>query len=259
MNYINYENYKKTNILTNKEQKIYNILIKKITTWLIQKVSSAHANGISLGISGGIDSATLAIISSNIFRDNAFFYYFKIDENKKVESYVKKLEKRLYSKIKIVDLSDTYLRLKSTLKINNKIVLANLKSRLFMSSLYALSQKNNTLVLGTDNYAEYYLGYFTKYGDGGCDLLPFANIDKSDVYILANILNVPKEIIKRKPSADLYKNQSDEKDLGFSYDEFEKWKYDAHLVDEKISERIQTLQKITEHKRELIPKGPKLK
>ena len=67
MNYINYENYKKTNILTNKEQKIYNILIKKITTWLIQKVSSAHANGISLGISGGIDSATLAIISSNIF------------------------------------------------------------------------------------------------------------------------------------------------------------------------------------------------
>ncbi|SFW05575.1 Probable NH(3)-dependent NAD(+) synthetase [Chlamydia abortus] len=90
-----------------------------------------------------------------------------------------------------------------------------------MSSLYALSQEKNTLVIGTDNYDEYFLGYFTKYGDGGCDLLPFANINKTQVYVLANMLDIPECIIKKEPSANLYQNQTDEKELGFNYETFE--------------------------------------
>ncbi|RMA78636.1 NAD+ synthase [Metamycoplasma subdolum] len=252
------ENFKYKS-LTKKEQKIYQNLISKLSTWLKQKVASSFSSGITLGISGGVDSATLACLCSRIFAENAYFYYFKTGEDLVTENHVKKLEKTLNHKIKIIELTESFDKLTKDLKVKNKKVIANLKSRFFMASLYAKSQEKNTLVLGTDNFDEYFLGYFTKYGDGGCDLLPFANLKKSEVYVLANLLSVPKEIIEKHPSANLYKKQYDEIELGFTYEEFEKWKLDKNLVSNKTSERIEYLHKISNHKRELIPKGPKLK
>ncbi|WP_412031406.1 NAD(+) synthase [Metamycoplasma buccale] len=245
--------------LTKKENKIYHILITKIKNWIKQKVNSANAKGISLGISGGIDSATLSIIASDIFPNNSHFYYFKINEDKETEKLIIELQNSRNLKINTIDLTKIYKDMVKLLNTNGDLVKSNLKSRLFMTSLYSLSQENNTLVLGTDNFDEFYLGYFTKYGDGGCDLLPFANIKKSDIYVLANLLNVPKKIIDNEPSANLYKNQTDEKELGFSYEEFEKWILDKNLVPNEISKRIINLHKLTEHKRIEIPKGPKLK
>uniref|UniRef100_UPI003593C3D9 NAD(+) synthase n=1 Tax=Metamycoplasma equirhinis TaxID=92402 RepID=UPI003593C3D9 len=93
---------------------------------------------------------------------------------------------QLDNRIQIIDLTNEFELLKTKLKLQEKVTIAILKSRFIMATLYSQSQENKTLVLGTDNYDDYYLGYFTKYGDGGCDLLPFANIKKSDVYILAN-------------------------------------------------------------------------
>ncbi|MBN0970816.1 NAD(+) synthase [Mycoplasma phocoeninasale] len=245
--------------LTKKETKIYQSYINKLKNWLIQKNSLAKTNGISLGISGGIDSAVLATVAKLSFPNNANFYYFKTKEDKYTEKHINLLEKTLQQTIKIIDLTSHFNDLKNTLEIQTQTSLANLKSRLYMTSIYALSQDKNTLVLGTDNFDEYYLGYFTKYGDGGCDLLPFANIKKSDVYALAKILNIPSEIINKKPSANLLENQDDESELGFSYEEFELWKRDKNLVSKEISNRIQDLYKKTAHKRSLPPKGPKLK
>ena len=248
--------YKK---LTPKEEKIYTILIKKIKNWIIQKVNSSNASGVSLGISGGIDSATLAIIANESFPNNSYFYYFKTTNNPKELKDIKSLEKRLNKKIEIIDLTEHFNELIKTLKLKKVEIKSNVKSRLFMTSLYALSQVKDTLVLGTDNFSEYYLGFFTKFGDGGCDLLPFANISKHDVYIIADLLEVPKEIIDKEPTANLCSNLSDEDELGFSYFDFERWLINKYSVPKEISKRIENWHKKTNHKREYIPKGPKIK
>ncbi|AZG68978.1 NAD(+) synthase [Mycoplasma struthionis] len=245
--------------LTKKELKIYEIYLNKIVSWLKQKVKAANASGVALGISGGIDSATLAFISKKAFNENAHFFYFKTRNDKYTEDHVKKLEKKLGSEIKFIDLEKQYNDLIKTLDIQKKGSQANLKSRLFMTSIYSLSQDLNTLVLGTDNFDEFYLGYFTKYGDGGCDLLPFANILKSDVYALAQILGVPDEIIDKDPSANLYEDQTDEKELGFSYYEFESYLRDKTSVNNEIKAKIEHFHKISNHKRDPLPKGPKIK
>ncbi|ACF07179.1 NAD+ synthetase [Metamycoplasma arthritidis] len=245
--------------LNKKETKIYQTYIKKLSTWILQKVTSANQKGISLGISGGIDSSLLAVICKQIPTIKTYFYHFKTSSNPEIERNINLLAKKFDLNIETIDLSDEFNSLTSKLSINSNQVLGNLKSRLYMSSLYALSQKNETLVCGTDNYDEHFLGYFTKYGDGGCDILPIANIKKSDVYALANMLGVPDEIIDRKPSADLCENQSDEGDLGFSYETFEKWLIDPNLVSKEIADSITHYHKISNHKRLEIPRGPKLK
>lgn len=253
MNYLNIDQN-----LSTKKQKQYTIFIKKVKNWISQKVASAKASGITLGLSGGIDSSVLAILCDEVFPKNAYFYYFEIKEDKKTKKDLEELAKHLKNEIKIINLKNEYESLAKTLSIKDKLSKANLKSRLYMSSLYALSQEKNTLVIGTDNYDEYFLGYFTKYGDGGCDLLPFANINKTQVYVLANMLDIPECIIKKEPSANLYPNQTDEKELGFNYETFELWKRDCNLVSKEINDKIIKLHKISEHKRNLIPKGPKL-
>ncbi|BDX52725.1 NAD(+) synthase [Metamycoplasma equirhinis] len=245
--------------LTIKKQKEYATFIKKMVTWLKQKVEFSNSKGISLGISGGIDSATLAKILYKYFPNNSHFYYIKTKDDPINESHINLLNLQLDNRIQIIDLTNEFELLKTKLKLQEKVTIANLKSRFIMATLYSQSQENKTLVLGTDNYDEYYLGYFTKYGDGGCDLLPFANIKKSDVYILANLFDVPNEIINKRPSADLIENQYDEEELGFSYIEFEKWLIDKNTVSKDINQKIINLHKTSEHKRKLIPRGPKIK
>jgi NAD+ synthase len=83
---------------------------------------------------------------------------------------------------------------------------------------YALARNLNGLVVGTENLSEYYLAYFTLYGDQACDISPIAGLLKTQVYQLGKYLEVPKEIIKKAPSAGLWKNQTDEDELGFSYE-----------------------------------------
>lgn len=244
---------------TKKELKIYSVLINKIVSWLKQKINSSNSKGITLGISGGIDSSTLALISELAFPNSCKFYYLKTENDSYTESHIKLLQLKLKTKIEIINLSSCFKKIVKIANIIDQGSIANTKSRLFMTTLYGLAFQNKNLVLGTDNFDEYYLGYFTKYGDGGCDLLPFANIKKSDVYAMASLLGVPQEIIDKKPSATLYKNQYDEEELGFKYSDFEKYLLDPTSVSEELIKKIKNIHKQTEHKRKAIPKGPKLK
>jgi NAD+ synthase len=121
---------------------------------------------------------------------------------------------------------------KKTLKIKNQLAINNLKARLRMVALYAIAQENNLLVAGTSNADELYMGYFTKYGDGAADILPIAKLTKTRIFEAAKILNLPQKIIKRDPSAGLYKNQTDEKEMGIGYSTI-----DAFLYDKQISNK----------------------
>ncbi|WP_438340800.1 NAD(+) synthase [Mycoplasma sp. 125] len=248
-------NYNDKKNLNNK----YLIMIKKIQNWIRNKVKKANASGVVLGISGGIDSSTLAIISYQVFKKDAHFYYLKTKVDDINEMHIKKLNLVVENKIETIDLTKEFNDFSDKFNLKEDWIKANTKSRYFMNVLYTKAQQNNSLVLGTDNFDEYYLGYFTKWGDGGCDLLPFANIFKSDIYEMAKLLNAPTEILDKRPSANLLNDQYDEDELGFSYDDFEKYIMDNTLISSDISTKIEYFHKKTSHKRKLIPRGPKFK
>ena len=111
---------------------------------------------------------------------------------------------------------------KTTKCFKDKKNLGNLKARVRMSLLYGKASEINGLVLGTGNKTELLVGYFTKYGDGGVDILPIGDLRKSEVKELAQFLNIPQKIIDRPPTAGLWAGQTDEAELGISYAELDK-------------------------------------
>lgn len=133
-----------------------------------------------------------------------------------------------------------------------KLAQGNLKARLRMSTLYAVANAMNYMVVGTDNAPESYTGYFTKYGDGGVDLLPISSLTKTEVRAWARMLGLPMRIASRVPTAGLWPGQTDESELGLTYDMI-----DRYLLGEEVSpevkERIETLHRQSEHKRHLPP------
>jgi NAD+ synthase len=134
---------------------------------------------------------------------------------------------------------------------------ANLKPRLRMASLYFIANSMNYLVAGTGNRSEITLGYYTKYGDGGVDLLPIGGLLKSEVRALARELGVPERVITKPPTAGLWVGQTDEAEMGFSYDTLEAFlTQGASAVPAAVAERISQLRRSSDHKRELPPIAP---
>jgi NAD+ synthase len=123
-----------------------------------------------------------------------------------------------------------------------------------MASLYYIANAMNYLVAGTGNRSEIALGYYTKYGDGGVDLLPIGGLLKSEVYALARELGVPDPLIKKAPTAGLWVGQTDEAEMGFSYDTLEKYLTGgASAVPADVATRIARMQAASDHKRALPP------
>jgi NAD+ synthase len=99
----------------------------------------------------------------------------------------------------------------------DKIALSNIKARIRMTLLFEYANMNESIVCGSSNKSELLLGYFTKYGDGAADIMPIGDLYKTQIYHLAKFLKIPKIIIYKKPTAGLIKDQTDEKELGFTY------------------------------------------
>lgn len=233
--------------------------INELIDWIKKEVNKANAKGVVVGISGGIDSAFVAYLAKKAFPNNSLGVLIPINSKRQIDlKDGEELVNQLNIKSLTINLEKEYLNLKEKLDINNNLICGNLQSRLRMLTLYSIAQKNNYLVLGTDNKSEYELGYFTKYGDGGCDLLPIVNLYKSEIFEYAKKLNLPTSIINKKPTAGFWDEQEDEKELGFSYEEYEKYCKNK-LKDKKIVEKIEKQIKITNHKRKPIPKPPKRK
>lgn len=230
--------------------------INKIINWIKEQVNITNAKGVIVGISGGIDSALVACLAKKAFPNNSLGVLMPINKTRKFDlddglELVKKIE----MEYKIIDLYDEFHSMIDKTKIESNLSKGNLQARLRMSTLYAIAQEKQYLVLGTDNKAEYYLGYFTKWGDGACDLLPIVHLYKSEVFDYAKKLGVPDSIINKKPSAGLWDGQTDEDELGFTYNDFEN--YDKKLLkDENLIKKIENQIRKTNHKRKEIPKAP---
>ena len=235
--------------------------LKEIEKFLQQYLNNAHAEGYVLGISGGIDSALVAALTVKaVGKDKLFALLMPIDSNENDLKDGLELCRKFDINYKIIDLSSAFHLLKEQFAFsdddNSRLALNNTKVRLRMVTLYAYAQRQNALVLGTDNADEIHVGYFTKYGDGAADLVPIAELTKGEVFRAAKLLGVTETILSRTPTAGLFSGQTDEGELGVTYEELDRYLL-GKVVSKKAEERIKHLHRISEHKRSPIPRPAK--
>jgi len=226
-----------------------------LVEYLQTTVKEAHAQGVIVGISGGIDSAVVAYLAKKAFPENYLTVWMPIDSSKLDWDCVDQLVKTNDLKSVTIDLKEPYeswLKLVSITGQPSDLVKANAKARLRMTTVYGIGQMHNYLVLGTDNLDEWYTGYFTKYGDGGVDVALLVHLLKREVRQAAKILNVPEAIINRAPTAGLWEGQTDENELGFSYDEIDDYLLTKKSDNQQLVDRIEKLHQASEHKRTLV-------
>ncbi len=208
----------------------YTRLGKHISQWLNDYCENAKVSGFVVGISGGIDSAVTstlcALTGKKTILVNLPIKQSETEYNRAVE-HIKNLTSRFSNVESIeVNLTETFETLSQTLPEqanSNSLAMANVRSRLRMTTLYAIAQGHNCLVAGTGNKIEDFgIGFYTKYGDGGVDISPIADLMKSEVFQLGKSLEVVESIQNAAPTDGLWGDQrTDEDQIGASYTELE--------------------------------------
>ena len=231
--------------------------LKEIEKFLKEYLENAHCQKYILGISGGVDSSLCAALAKNaVGKDRLLCLIIPIESHSDDENDALLLAKELdldYVTIDATHIFRSYVQEHEKIGVTfDRGTLGNLKARIRMTILYAFAQKNNGLVIGTDNADERYTGYFTKYGDGAADVLPIAHLVKGEVVEASRILGLSKHLAERVPSAGLYEGQTDELEMGVKYKDLDAYVLGKE-IDEESKKKIDRLHRISEHKRIPIP------
>ena len=244
-----------------------------IVTWLKDYATNANVNGFIVGISGGVDSAVTSTLCAQTGLTTLCVEMPIHQDSSQVSrgrEHIEQLKKR-FPNVKDVetDLTLVFETFKKEVPSSNDnikldLALANTRARFRMSTLYYFAGIHGLLVAGTGNKVEDFgVGFFTKYGDGGVDLSPIADLMKSDVYALGNYLEIPESIQKAAPTDGLFgDSRTDEEQIGASYDELE-WamlEAEKNRKNENFTERenqvfeiYRKLNSINQHKMKPIP------
>lgn len=246
----------------------YSKVAEHITAWLRDYCDTAGLSGFIVGISGGVDSGLTSTLCALTGKKTILLSmpirqtYAEYDRAK---NHMADLEQRFPNVSSMdIDLTSSFDQLEKDFPedvAQHNLAMANTRSRLRMATLYAIGQVNGCLVCGTGNKVEDFgVGFFTKYGDGGVDISPIADLNKTEVWGLAAEVGVIKEIVDAKPTDGLWADgRSDEDQIGASYPELE-WamnhKGDGSILSERQNEVLkiyQRLNRINKHKIEPIP------
>ena len=233
------------------------VLTEKLINWMRDQVESARAKGILFGLSGGLDSAVVAGLAKKAYPNDSLAVIMPCHSESEDAAHGRLVVNKfgLVSVEVILDkIYDDVIGevFKADGSEPQRLAKANTKSRLRMVTLYYLAAQHGYLVVGSTNKSELTVGYFTKYGDVG-DMLPLANLVKKQVKQLARYLQVPEQIITKPPSAGLWAGQTDEQEMGVTYDELDCFIMSGQASPE-IAQRILALNKTSQHKRQLIPR-----
>ncbi len=243
-----------------------NDLASRISEWIRERVKDADAKGVVMGMSGGLDSSVTAVLCKKAFPDTSLGLIMPCFSSKEDVEHAKIVAKKFGIETKEMDISDIFKFFLNTLEgreydrnVNEEIdiAVANLKPRLRMICLYYFANKLNYLVVGTGNKSELSVGYFTKYGDGAADILPLGDLLKTEERELAEWLDIPKQILEKVPSADLWTGQTDESEIGMSYDVLDRILLamesgDFSGCDPELVEKVKQMMEASRHKREQI-------
>jgi len=216
-------------------------LADRLVLWIREQVTSAGGKGVVLGMSGGIDSSVVAVLSHQAFPKDCLGVLMPCGSSPEDGEHALLVASKFSIPTKTVVLDSVLDALLGVLSPEggpgcSPRVKANLKVRLRMLTLYYFANQLGYMVVGSGNRSELATGYFTKYGDGGVDMLPLGNLVKGQVRELAHFLAVPQLIIDKLPSAGLWPGQTDEGELGFSYDEL-----DRYLVSGQASSELKKI------------------
>ena len=241
--------------------------IDHIKNWLSSYSKTSKTEGFIIGISGGIDSA---VTSTILAQTNLPLLCLEMPIHQNIKQvsrgkkHIKWLEKKYENvssaEIDLTDIFESFKKISNAETKDANLALANTRSRLRMTTLYYHAQINNYLVAGTGNKVEDFgIGFYTKYGDGGVDISPIADLLKSEVFHLGKELGIINEILIAPPTDGLWdNNQTDEEQIGATYDELE-WamkninKQELSQKEEKIMNIFKKFNQANKHKMIPIP------
>jgi len=198
---------------------------RQLKDFIRDSVRSANATGAVVALSGGVDSSVVAALAHDVVNTKALILPeagVTSPQDVRDATLIAESFGLPFTVIEIVDLFECFKEEARSMlpeRENGRISIAeaNLKPRIRMTLSYVASNSDSRLVLGTGNKTELLMGYFTKYGDGGADILPLGGLYKTQVFQLARYVELPERIISKAPSAGLWPGQTDEGELGISY------------------------------------------
>lgn len=238
----------------------YKEIKETLVGWLRDKVTEAGAKGLIVGLSGGIDSSVVAALAMEAFPEDCFGLILPCHSQLQDEEDAVLLAKAIGIPYKCVVLDKVYDEMLHVINPEvayeeSPLSYSNIKPRLRMTALYFEGGLRQYLVAGTGNKSEFVTGYFTKYGDGGVDLEPIGEMLKTDVKGLARELGIHEKLIVKAPTAGLWQNQTDEDEMGFTYDELDEYIRTGEGSPEVV-ERVTNLNRRSQHKKALPPICP---
>ena len=233
-------------------------LANKLVSWIRDRVSVAGLKGTVVGMSGGVDSSVLAVLCHRAWPQSMLGLIMPCHSNRQDEQHARAVADKFSIPTGTVVLDSIFDSLLKTFPTDGdahatgRPANANLKTRLRMLTLYYHANQLDYMVVGSGNRSELSAGYFTKYGDGGADIIPMGNLVKRQVRELASSLGIPQPIIDKSPSAGLWDGQTDEGEMGFSYDELDRYLLTGEAPGE-LKEKIESMIAASSHKRSLPP------
>ena len=256
----------------------YASLADEIAGWLRFQMEQVGASRLVLGLSGGIDSAVICALSTMAAGPSRVIAAIMPIHSRPEDMRGAEMVASAFEVIpRVIDLVPAHDALIAAMPDENtagledanvdparqatrrQLARANVKPRLRMTTLYYLANRYNGLVVGTGNKTELAIGYFTKYGDGGVDILPLGDLDKTAVRSLARALGVPEPVISKPPSAGLWEGQTDEAEIGLTYADLDRALASfaggeiGEFLAPDTTDRISALITASEHKRRPIP------
>jgi len=212
----------------------YKLVTEILVNFIKEETEKIGLRNVVVGVSGGIDSALSALLcSQRLWAKTGFwvrYYLIKTSSKESVEdAYL--FATHFDIKLNLIDITSFTDLFINTLDVDSKLRKGNVMARMRMVALFDMSSKHNAIVLGTSNKTELLLGYGTWYGDLASSINPIGDLYKTQVWDLSKYLGIPQKLIDKKPTADLWQGQTDEDELGFSYDEVDRLLY--HMIDER--------------------------
>ncbi len=250
---------------------IWESVAERIEDFIRKTVSEAGADGVVVGISGGVDSAVTAFLCQRALGSErvlgTIMPEIGVTPQEDIED-AKEVCGILGIEYKYIEINDIFEIFSRKFDDSDSMAAANVKPRIRMIINYYYANKMNRLVAGTGNKSELKVGYFTKFGDGGVDFLPIGDLYKTEVLEFAKFLGVPEKIVNKTPSARLWRGQTDEGEMGISYQRLDtilkslEMGYTKEEIAEKHGIPVEDVKRVismiekSRHKRGLPPIAP---